>query len=242
MGSTRPDAGFVTASNRPILHRPRRRLFYDRRVRSTRFTTRLTRRSLLALAAAASLPAQEDGFEPLFNGTDLTGWEGDPFLWRVEDGELVGRTPGISYNDFLATNESFGDFILRFRIKLIDNKGNSGMQFRSQRVKGSMEMIGYQADVGPGYWGDLYDESRRRVSLVEADTKLVDRILKADDFNDYEVQAQGDHIVLKLNGKVTADYTEEQSDIPRDGRLAVQVHASTEPLEVRFKDIRIKKL
>ncbi len=204
--------------------------------------TKLTRRTLLALGAAASLPAQQDGFEPLFNGADLTGWEGDPFLWRVEDGVLVGRTPGISYNDFLATEERFSDFVLRFQIKLLGNKGNSGVQFRSERVKGSMEMIGYQADVGPGWWGDLYDESRRRVSLVEADEKLIDRILKPDDFNDYEVAAQGDHIVLKLNGRVTADYTEEQADIPRDGRIAVQVHSSDHPLEVHFRDIQIKRL
>ena len=212
-------------------------MFYDRHV-----PIAMTRRTVLGAALAATLPAQEAGFEPLFNGVDLSGWEGDPLLWRVEDGEFVGRTPGIPYNDFLATEERYGDFVLRFGVKLIDNKGNSGVQFRSERVKGSMEMIGYQADIGPGWWGDLYDESRRRVSLVEADHDLIDRILKPNDYNDYEVHAEGARVVLKINGRVTADYTEEQADIPREGRIAVQVHSSPDPLEVRFKNIRLKRL
>ena len=85
---------------------------------------------------------------PLFNGRDLAGWEGDSKLWIVEDGMLVGRSPGIKYNDFLATVKTYGDFILRFQIRLLDNRGNSGVQFRSQRVPPpSHEVSGYQADV-----------------------------------------------------------------------------------------------
>lgn len=204
-----------------------------------------TRRDLLksavcAAAAGSSLPAAEDGFEPLFNGQDLTGWEGDTLLWFVDDGELVGKSPGIGYNDFLATTEEFGDFTLRFQVKLVDDVGNSGVQFRSQRVKGSMEMSGYQADVGPTWWGDLYDESRRKVSLVEADHALIDRILKKNDWNDYEILAEGPHIKLTINGTVTADYTEQDADIPATGRIAVQVHAGP-PLEVRFREMRIQR-
>jgi hypothetical protein len=200
----------------------------------------LLKSAVCAAAAGASLPAAEDGFEPLFNGTDLTGWEGDPLLWFVEDGELVGKSPGIGYNDFLATTEEYGDFTLRFQVKLIDDVGNSGVQFRSQRMKGSMEMIGYQADIGPTWWGDLYDESRRRVGLVEADHDLIDRILKKGDWNDYEIVAEGNHIKLSINGTVTADYTEEDPDIPESGRIAVQVHSGP-PLEVRFRDMRIQR-
>lgn len=196
--------------------------------------------AVCAAAAASSLPAAEDGFQPLFNGRDLTGWEGDTLLWFVEDGELVGKTPGIGYNDFLATTEEFGDFTLRFQVKLVNDIGNSGVQFRSQRVKGSMEMIGYQADIGPGWWGDLYDESRRRVTLVEADHALIDRILKKNDWNDYEILAEGKHIRLSINGKVTADYEEADADIPETGRIAVQVHAGP-AIEVRFREMHIKR-
>jgi hypothetical protein len=194
-----------------------------------------------AAFAAASLPAAEDGFEPLFNGTDLTGWEGDTLLWVVENGELVGRSPGIGYNDFLATKDSYGDFILRFQVKLVDDVGNSGVQFRSERVKGSMEMSGYQADVGPTYWGDLYDESRRKTTLVDADPKLTDALVKKNDWNDYEIHAEGKKIKLTINGKVTAVYEETEPNIAETGRIAVQIHGGS-AMEVHFREMRIKKL
>jgi hypothetical protein len=205
-----------------------------------------TRRHFLKTAgygafAASSLPAAENGFEPLFNGVDLTGWEGDTLLWLVENGELVGRSPGIGYNDFLATTAEYGDFILRFQVRLVDDIGNSGLQFRSQRMKGSMEMIGYQADIGPTWWGDLYDESRRKVTLFDADPKLTERIVKKNDWNDYEVHAEGKKIKLSINGRVTADYTETEAGIDESGLIAVQVHAGP-AIEVRFRDMRIKKL
>ena len=185
--------------------------------------------------------ASEEGFVSIFNGQDLGGWEGDTKLWLVEDGALVGRSPGIDYNDFLGTEKTYGNFILRFQIHLLNNDGNTGVQFRSQREEGSTEMIGYQADGGPTWWGNLYDESRRRITLIEADTALIGRILKPNDWNDYEVYANDDHIRLSINGETTADYHEEDASIARDGVIAPQIHSGP-PLEVRFKDIRIKEL
>ena len=206
-------------------------------------TTR--RELLLSAAAAASLPAglrgAEDGFEPLFNGRDLAGWQGDTLLWFVDNGELVGRSPGIGYNDFLTSVERYGDFVLRFDVRLVDDIGNSGVQFRSERVRGSMEMIGYQADIGPGWWGNLYDESRRRTNLAEADPKLIERTLKKNDWNAYEIYAQGPKIRLSLNGKVTAEYEEKEPGMAADGLLGLQVHSGP-PLEVRFRNIRLKGL
>ncbi len=205
----------------------------------------LNRRGFLAaVAAGMALPAAdaaEDGFEPLFNGKDLDGWEGDPFLWKVEDGMVVGRSPGIAYNDFLTTTEEYSDFVLRFQIQLVDNVGNSGVQIRSRRVPGSMEMIGYQVDVGPSWWGSLYDESRRRVTLAAPSEATIKKALKPTDWNDYEVQASGKHIVLKLNGVVTVDYTEEDESIEQTGLIGLQVHSGP-PLEARFRNIRIKQL
>lgn len=199
---------------------------------------------LAAVAAGLAVPAAsgaEEGFEPLFNGKDLTGWEGDPFLWKVEDGMVVGRSPGIAYNDFLTTVEEYSDFILRFQIQLVDNVGNSGVQIRSRRVSGSMEMIGYQVDVGPSWWGSLYDESRRRVTLSAPSEATIKKALKPTDWNDYEVRASGRHIVLKLNGVVTVDYTEEDESIEQTGLIGLQVHSGP-PLEARFRNIRIKRL
>lgn len=205
-----------------------------------------TRRELLAagLASAASrniVHAAEPGFNPLFNGKDLTGWEGDPFLWKVEDGVLVGKTRRLPYNDFLATQKEYSDFILRFEVLLVDNAGNSGVQFRSRRESGSMAVIGYQADISDVFWGALYDEKRRRVALAQPSPALLERTVRLNDWNDYEIHAAGKHIVLKLNGVTTADYTEQQDDIPQKGIIAAQVHSGP-PVEIRFRNMRIKEL
>lgn len=207
----------------------------------------LSRRELLlALPAVGALgcagPAPEAAeFQPLFDGSGLAGWQGDHSLWLVEDGAIVGRSPGIDYNDFLATDKSFGDFILRFQIRLLDNSGNSGVQFRSERVPGETEMIGYQADIGPTYWASLYDESRRRKTLVAPDDQTLQRALKPNDWNDYEIHAEGPHIVLKLNGITTVDYTETDAAIPLTGRIALQIHSGP-AMEVRFRNIEIREL
>lgn len=210
----------------------------------SRITPTLTRRGFLGAASVAvvarATSAAEEGFAPLFNGKDLNGWEGDPFLWKAEDGMLIGRSPGIAYNDFLTTTKEYADFVLRFQIHLLDNVGNSGVQIRSQRVPGSMEMIGYQADVGPTWWGSLYDESRRRVTLAAPSEATIQRALKPDRWNDYEVEAIGKRVVLKLNGTVTVDYTEEDETLAQSGLIGLQVHSGP-ALEVRFREIRIQE-
>lgn len=206
-----------------------------------------SRREFLASGAVAIAASQriasaaEPGFVDLFNGKDLTGWEGDPFLWKVDDGAIVGKTPGISYNDFLSTEKEYSDFIMRFEILLVDNAGNSGVQFRSHRETGSMAVIGYQADVSETFWGSLYDEKRREVALVQPSEALIKRAIKVNSWNDYEIHAEGKHIVLKLNGITTADYTEEDDSIPQKGIIATQVHSGP-PLEVRFRNLRINEL
>lgn len=210
-------------------------------LRKTRIPDRRTFiATISALPALGIAPGAEEEFVPLFNGKDLTGWEGDPFLWKVENGMIVGRSPGIGYNDFLTTEKEYGDFVLRFEIRLLHNVGNSGIQVRSRRAPGSMEMIGYQADVGPSWWGSLYDESRRRVTLAKPSEATLRRALKVDAWNEYEVQAIGKRIVLKLNGTVTVDYTEDDDAIEQTGLIGLQVHSGP-PLEVRFRNIRIQE-
>src|SRR6185369_1993268 len=110
---------------------------------------------------------------PLFDGKTLAGWEGDAKVWRVAGGSIVGgSTQGNPQNEFLATKESYGDFVLKVEYKLVGTEGfvNSGVQFRSRRIpQPANEMSGYQADIGVGYSGSLYDESRRNKTLVAAD-------------------------------------------------------------------------
>lgn len=189
---------------------------------------------------AVGAQADEEGFAPLFNGKDLTGWEGNEKLWLAEDGMLIGRSPGIRHNDFLATTRIYGDFILRFQIRLADGKGNSGVQFRSKRVPKSHEVSGYQADVGAGWWGALYDEARRNRPLAKPTAEAL-KAVKAKGWNDYEVMAVGPHITLTINGVTMVDYTEKDAKIARTGIIAPQIHSGG-PLEVQFRNLRIKEV
>src|SRR5881296_1946335 len=96
---------------------------------------------------AFGLPAEE-GFTPLFNGRNLDGWEIDTAgIWQVRDGMVVGKTPGLKYNDFLRTKKHYSDFILKLSFRLVNGVGNSGVQFRSKPVPDSHEVSGYQADI-----------------------------------------------------------------------------------------------
>ena len=163
------------------------------------------------------------------------------FLPREPECLRLVTPPGIEHNQFLATTRTYRDFILRLQVQLVGDIGNSGVQFRSIRKDNSTEMIGYQADIGPGFWGDLYDEGRRMVELVNADEAVLEGTLHPSGWNDYEIYASGDQIRLSLNGQVTADYLEEDETIPGDGLIAPQLHSGP-PLEVRFRNIQIKEL
>ena len=184
---------------------------------------------------------QKTGFQPLFNGKDLDGWEVDtPGIWSVRDGMIVAKTSGLNHNDFLRTRKHYTNFELRLSFRLLNGSGNSGIQFRSKPVPGSHEVAGYQADVGQQYWGCLYDESRRRKILVQTPAEILAG-LQRDGWNQYTVTAQGDRIILELNGIRTVDYVEKEPGIDRSGIIALQVHGGP-PMEVHFKDIRIREL
>jgi poly(3-hydroxybutyrate) depolymerase/prenyltransferase beta subunit len=180
------------------------------------------------------------GFQPLSGGSDLARWEGDHTLWSARDGMIVGKSSGLNHNDFLATEASYGDFILKFSFRLIgDENSNSGVQFRSVRVPGH-EMSGYQADIGQSYWGALYDESRRNKVLVPASEKALAAVRK-DGWNHYVVRAMGDRITLTLNGVMSVDFREPDAAIAREGKIALQIHGGG-PMEIQFKDVYVQSL
>lgn len=192
------------------------------------------------LATSAEPIADETGFRPLFNGKDLSGWEGDTTLWSVDNGAIVGNSPGIKRNEFLATKDEYGDFELRLEFRLREGSGNTGIQFRSRRVPDSTAVEGYQADIGEMYWGCLYDEHRRRKVLVPASDELA-KVLKMKDWNSYHIRAEGEHVQLKINGVTTVDYREPDASIARKGIIALQIH-SGEAMRVDFRNVRIKPL
>ena len=203
---------------------------------------------LATICAAVQLFASEDskkektepGFKPLFNSRDLKGWEGDFDLWRAAGGMIVGKSPGIKRNEFLATKREYGDFELRLEFRMHNGKGNSGVQFRSKRLPGSTAIEGYQADLGQGNWGCLYDEHRRRKVLVHAPKKLAE-VLKKEGWNSYVIRAEGDRVTLKINGLTTVDYREKDKKIARSGIIALQIHSGP-AMQIDFRNIRIKKL
>lgn len=184
--------------------------------------------------------ADDEPFLPLFDGKTLKGWEGNQKYWKVEDGMIVGDSPGIQHNDFLATRETYSDFELRLEFRLRDGKGNSGVQFRSRREKDGSAMIGYQADIGENYWGCLYDEHRRRRILAQSPPELSQH-LKKDGWNSYVIRAQGTHVEQFINGFQTVDFVENEESIARDGVIALQIHSGP-AMRIEFRKIMIRSI
>ncbi|HLY75547.1 MAG TPA: DUF1080 domain-containing protein [Planctomycetota bacterium] len=196
---------------------------------------------VLVLAAMPTGPQAAS----LFDGKTLDGWEGDPKVWRVVDGVIVGGSlQGNKQNEFLVTKKSYKDFVLKLEYKLVGTEGfiNSGVQIRSRRIdKPSNEMKGYQADIGKGYSGSLYDESRRNKTLVKPDDEVIKKAEKPGDWNLYEIRCEGPRVVLKINGIQTIDYTEEDKTLEQEGLIGLQIHGGAKS-EVSFRNITIEVL
>ena len=182
---------------------------------------------------------------PLFDGKSLAGWEGNTNTWRVEAGALVAGTLERKqpHNDFLATTNDFGAFDLKLQYKVEGTNGfvNGGVQFWSQRVPGSFEVSGYQADLGANKDGNLYDESRRKRNLVTTDEATRQQALKPGAWNAYRIRAEGAHIQLWLNGVQTVDYTEADASLPRHGKFALQIHGGAYT-KVHYRNLVIEEL
>jgi putative membrane-bound dehydrogenase-like protein len=180
------------------------------------------------------LLATPENARDLFNGKDLTGWDGDPKLWSVQDGEIVGKTTGLKRNAFLRSQMIGTDFRLTLKVKLTPNAENSGIQFRSENLPEG-EVKGPQADIGAGWWGKLYEEHGRGLLWKESGEKHV----KADDWNEYVIEANGTKVRTWINGQMCVDLDDPK--LARRGLFAFQLH-SGKALEVRFKDIRLEVL
>jgi putative heme-binding domain-containing protein len=175
-----------------------------------------------------------DNAKDFFNGKDLTGWYGNPKLWSVENGEIVGKSPGIPRNEFLKSHLTVEDFRLTLKIKLVPNKENSGVQFHSDALPDG-EMRGPQADVGLGWWGKLYEENGRGMVWDKSGEKHV----KADQWNEYEIVAEGSHVRTYINGQLCVNL--DDPALARRGIFGLQIHAGG-PMEARFKDIKLEVL
>ncbi|MCB1063096.1 MAG: DUF1080 domain-containing protein [Verrucomicrobiae bacterium] len=183
----------------------------------------------------------------IFDGRTFEGWEGNTdTVWRIEDGAFTAGSlkQKQEKNDFLATVKEYGDFDLTLKWRLEGTEGfvNGGVQFRSKRIPHHHEVSGFQADLGAGYDGALYDESRRKKMLAQPDKDVLAKAQKPlGEWNDYRIRAEGPHIQIWLNGVKTVDYTETDPTIEATGIIAVQIHGNATSV-VQYKDLKIEEL
>ena len=213
-------------------------------------------------------PPEPEGMVKLFNGIDLSGWDGDMRLWSVKDGVIHGETTPekkTNGNTFLiCQNRTLKDFDLRLSFRCTADN-NSGIQYRSKhitegKVRNKWVVRGYQHEIRnenklPNVPGFIYHEGGRgRICLVgekahwdggkKVDDTFIDQatfgeLMKVDDWNDVIIIAKGRHIQHYLNGRLILDFTDSEKEVLKQGILALQLHAG-KPMWAEFKNIRIK--
>jgi len=218
---------------------------------------------VLGLLLLAALPAvaQDDGFKPLFDGKSLNGWKqhGGRAKYSVEDGAIVGRSVPNTENSFLCTEKEYGDFILELEFK-VHPELNSGVQIRSQvfaepkeiEVEGKKRKLpadrvhGYQVEIDPSsrsFSGAIYDEARRGRFLQDlSNNEAARKAFKQNEWNKFRIECKGDSIKTWINDVPAVDL---KDGMTAKGVIALQVHGvgkREEPLEVRWRNIRIKEL
>ena len=222
--------------------------------------------SLASLISAEEAPAQKVDMAPaadavsLFDGETLAQWKpkkGDESFWFVKNGEICGGSleQKVPRNVWLITEKNFENFELTFEVKFTDGGGpglkNSGVQVRS--LPQGHGVCGYQIDAGPthdqrvingglGYWGNIWDESRRgQLVIAENQEQLMASVKQFDGWNSYKVICNGTNIKTWINGILAHDYTEKNPKVAADGIFALQAHSGGKFL-VHFKDITVKEL
>lgn len=187
---------------------------------------------------------QKTGPASLFDGKTLNGWEGNLAIFRIDSGAIVGGTLAakVARNEFLCTTREYKDFEIRLGVKLLGGSfANAGIQFRSKRVPDNHEVSGFQADMGTGWWGALYDESRRNKILQGPERTKMKAVIKESDWNDYVIRADGPRVQLSINGVQTVDYVETDATMADRGVICLQIHGGP-PSEAWYRDITITEL
>jgi len=215
--------------------------------------------SLLS-AFAVSLHASE--FQSLFNGKNLSGWEGHDRFWSIRDGAIHGETTKenpTKGNTFLIwKGGDLADFEFRAMVRFRGN--NSGVQYRSEIVDGeTFGLRGYQADLHPKpeYFGMLYGEKLKPRGIIAQRGQRVEigpdgkrrvtgtvgdmRPLTDWEWNEIRVLAAGNQLLHQVNGVTTVFVIDRHPEARSNGRLGLQLHAGP-PMTVQFKDLRLRRL
>ncbi len=206
----------------------------------------------------------KDGFTPMFNGKDLTGWDGEREYWSVEDGTITGHTTAekpLNRQSYLFWKGGQpADFELRASFRFTGSWGNSGINFRSTRLP-NWDVKGYQADMetGPSFTGILYECNQREIMALRgqkvviaedgrrevttfADATELQKHIKPNDWNEYKIVARGPEMVFTINGVETCHVIDkQQGKSAARGCITLQIHPGP-PMKVQFKNIRIKQL
>jgi hypothetical protein len=197
--------------------------------------------SLLLAPAFLSADEKKDEWIQLFNGKDLTGWKVHPEgtgKWKVEDGAFTCTGPA---SHLFTERGDFENF--HFRVEaLIADKGNSGQYFRTQFGPGFPK--GYEAQINathsdkirtgslyPAFDSKLPKEQRDKIIVLEAPHK-------PDEWFTQEVIADGNHIIIKVNGKTTVDFVDEKNTYKK-GHFAIQHHDPGCVVKVRKAEVKV---
>jgi hypothetical protein len=204
--------------------------------------------AVCALFLCLSFQSQAQKWTNLFDGKTFKGFKqlNGQAKYEVIDGVMVGTTVANTPNSFMATEQEYSDFILEFDVK-VDNKMNSGVQFRSLSIPEYQNgrVHGYQAEIDPslrGWSGGIYDEARRgwlAQNELKPDAKKAFKL--GDVWNHYRVEAIGNILRTWIND-IPVSYV--MDDMTSKGFIAFQVHAiyaEMKPgMQVMWKNIRIQ--
>ena len=189
---------------------------------------------ILGLFFVCDLCAQEPSVKPIFNGKDLGGWQGNTDLWSVKDGAIVGHSDkNVPQNEFLWSNVKVQNFYLTVDVKLTPADRNAGIQFRSKPINEHGQALGYQADVGAGWWGKLYHEhGRGKLDWNDNGAGAV----KPGGWNKYEILAVEHRIWTAINGKLCVAIEDPQGEL--SGKIAFQIHSGS-PQTVHYRNPKL---
>ena len=187
-------------------------------------------------------------WENLFNGKDFTGWKklNGSAEYTIKDGVIIGTSKSKTPNTFLATEKTFGDFILELEY-MVEDGLNSGIQFRSASLPTfkNGRVHGYQYEIDPSaraWSGGIYDEARRGWLYTMEKNPAAKPAYKAGKWNHIRIEAIGNTVRTWLNGIACASILD---DLPgsASGFIALQVHEIYKPEDegktIQWKNIKI---
>jgi hypothetical protein len=205
--------------------------------------------SSLFPASTVSGAENSEAWEPLFNGQSLKGWHrvNGTASYVAVNGAIVGTTRSDSQNSFLATEESYRDFILEFEVRQDGGPANSGVQIRSSMRSDYNQgrVFGYQVEIDPtprSWSGGFYDEQRRGWLYPGSLNPQARTAYKFGEWNHFRIEAIGTSIRTWINGLPVSYVVDEVSS---EGFIALQIHSIDSPDEAgrrtSWRNIRIRE-